>query len=45
MAEQLSKDTFLQKIFNYEQNKEWKYQGEIPAVIDFLHHGAGLVVW
>jgi thioredoxin 1 len=35
MAEHLTKDTFLQKIFNYEQNKEWKFQGEFPAVIDF----------
>jgi thiol-disulfide isomerase/thioredoxin len=35
MAEQLTKDAFLQKVFNYEQNKEWKYQGDIPAVIDF----------
>jgi thioredoxin 1 len=35
MAEQLTKDTFQKKIFNYEQNKEWKYEGELPAVIDF----------
>jgi thioredoxin 1 len=35
MAEQLTKDTFLKKVFNYEHNKEWKYEGEIPAVIDF----------
>jgi thioredoxin 1 len=35
MAEQLTKNTFLQKVFNYEQNKEWKYEGEVPAVIDF----------
>jgi thioredoxin 1 len=35
MAEQLTKDAFQKKIYNYEQNKEWKYEGEIPAVIDF----------
>jgi thioredoxin 1 len=35
MPEQLTKDTFLQKVFNYEKNKDWKYEGEIPAVIDF----------
>jgi thioredoxin len=35
MAEQLTKVAFLEKVFNYEQNKEWKYEGDIPAVIDF----------
>jgi thioredoxin len=35
MAEQLTKETFLQKIFNYEINTEWKFEGEIPAVVDF----------
>jgi len=35
MTEHLTKDTFLQKIFNYEINKEWKFEGDIPAVIDF----------
>jgi thioredoxin len=35
MAEHLTKETFLQKVFNYETNKEWKFEGDIPAVIDF----------
>ena len=35
MAEHLTKDTFLQKVFNYEINKEWKFEGDIPVVIDF----------
>jgi thioredoxin 1 len=35
MAEHLNKETFLEKIFDYEKNKEWKYQGTLPAVIDF----------
>jgi thioredoxin 1 len=35
MSEHLTKDTFLQKVFNYETNKEWKFEGEIPCVIDF----------
>lgn len=35
MAEQLTKETFLQKIFNYEQNADWQFNGQIPAVIDF----------
>lgn len=35
MAEQLTKETFKQKVFNYENNKEWKFEGDIPAVVDF----------
>jgi thioredoxin len=35
MTEHLTKNTFLQKVFNYEKNKEWKFEGNIPAVIDF----------
>ncbi len=35
MPENLTKATFLEKVFNYEQNKDWKYEGELPAVIDF----------
>jgi predicted DsbA family dithiol-disulfide isomerase len=30
----LSKKDFLEKIFDYEKNKQWKYQGETPCVID-----------
>lgn len=26
---------FKEKVFNYEQNKEWKYEGQLPAIIDF----------
>jgi thioredoxin 1 len=26
---------FKEKIFNYEKNKEWKYEGTLPAIIDF----------
>lgn len=35
MTEHLTKETFLTKVFDYEKNKEWKYNGELPAVIDF----------
>ena len=35
MAEHLTKQTFLEKVFNYEKNKEWKFEGELPAVVDF----------
>jgi len=35
MTEHLTKADFLAKVFDYENNKEWKYQGELPAMIDF----------
>jgi len=35
MAEHLTKETFLKKVFNYENNKEWKFEGDLPCVIDF----------
>ncbi len=33
--EHLTKETFLQKVFNYETNKDWKFEGELPCLIDF----------
>ncbi|MCD6178830.1 MAG: thioredoxin [Bacteroidales bacterium] len=33
--EHLTKETFLAKVFNYEQNKDWKFEGELPCLIDF----------
>jgi thioredoxin len=35
MSEQLNKETFKEKIFNFEKNKEWKYEGTLPALVDF----------
>lgn len=35
MTEQLTKETFLSKVFDYEKNKDWKFNGELPAIIDF----------
>lgn len=32
----LTKDEFLQKVYNYEKNpNEWKYEGDKPAIVDF----------
>jgi len=31
----LTNDTFKQMVFNYDKNKEWKYEGTKPAIIDF----------
>src|SRR5208283_900570 len=35
MSEHLNKQTFRDKVFNYEKNKEWKYEGTLPALVDF----------
>lgn len=33
--EHLTKETFLEKVFNYEKNKEWTFEGKLPCLIDF----------
>jgi thioredoxin 1 len=33
--EHLTLDTFKAKVFNFEANKEWKFEGELPCIIDF----------
>jgi thioredoxin len=32
---QLTNEDFKKMVFNYEVNKEWKYEGTQPAIIDF----------
>ncbi len=41
MIEHLSKDTFLEKVYNYEENKEWKFEGNLPCIIDFYADWCG----
>ena len=36
MAEVITSEVFKEKVFDYENNKEWKFEGDIPAVIDSL---------
>ena len=31
----LTTQDFKEKVFNYDTGKEWKYAGELPAIIDF----------
>jgi len=33
--EHLTKETFVEKIFDYENEKEWNFKGERPVIIDF----------
>jgi thioredoxin 1 len=35
MIEHLTNETFKQKVFDYVQNKEWKFEGDKPCIIDF----------
>jgi thioredoxin 1 len=37
----LTTKEFKEKVFNYDINKEWKYEGELPAIIDFYADWCG----
>ncbi len=37
----LTKREFKEKIFDYSFSKEWKYKGDLPAVIDFYTDWCG----
>jgi thioredoxin len=39
--EHLTKETFIEKIFNYEDNQEWKFEGKLPCLIDFYADWCG----
>jgi len=35
MTEHLKKEDFKSKVFDFEKNKEWKFEGDLPCIIDF----------
>jgi thioredoxin len=36
MVENLTTETFKEKVFDYTTNEEWKFNGDIPALIDYF---------
>lgn len=41
MTEHLTKEQFLTKVFDFEKNKDWKFEGELPCIIDFYANWCG----
>jgi thioredoxin len=41
MTETLTKEKFIEKVFNYENNKDWKFEGNKPCIVDFYADWCG----
>ncbi len=41
MVEQLSKEAFKEKVFDFENQSKWHYEGNLPCVIDFYADWCG----
>lgn len=39
--ENLTKQSFIDKVFDYENNTEWNFKGERPCIIDFYADWCG----
>jgi len=35
MTKHLTKEDFLKEVFDFENNSEWKFSGELPCLVDF----------
>jgi thioredoxin len=41
MVKNLTKQEFISQVFDFENEKEWKFKGSKPAVIDFYANWCG----
>jgi thioredoxin len=41
MSEKLTTQEFKEKVFNWDENSEWKYEGDLPAIVDFYADWCG----
>ncbi|TVQ22805.1 MAG: thioredoxin [Spirochaetaceae bacterium] len=41
MSEKLTTADFKAKVFDWEENSEWAYKGELPAIVDFYADWCG----
>lgn len=41
MTVHLTTEQFKEKVFDYTKNSEWKYEGNLPAIIDFYADWCG----
>ena len=39
--EHLNKQTFKEKVFDYDKNTDWAFNGELPAIVDFYADWCG----
>ena len=37
----LNKESFKEKVFDYESGKDWDFKGELPCIIDFYADWCG----
>jgi thioredoxin len=41
MTERLDGANFKKRIFDWDKNKDWKYEGALPAIVDFYAEWCG----
>jgi len=41
MVENLTKESFIEKVFDFSSEKDWNFKGERPALIDFYADWCG----